>query len=185
MEKCQLCDFETDSKMKLAKHILHTHKLNMHSYVLQTRYNNIQPVCSCGCGTLMNYNPTLADFPKYIKKHLHIIQEGKSFEEIFGVRDDKMYEKISKTRKDKFTSGEYDHVREAIIEGRKDPKLGAKISKGAKGIPKPKPEGFGVGRIQSEETKQKMSNTAVENILKTGKVRRSSLECNFEIVLKN
>lgn len=184
MEKCQLCDFETDSKMKLAKHILHTHKINMHNYVLQTRYNNIQPVCSCGCGTLMNYNPVLADFPKYIKKHLHIIQESKSFEEIWGIRDSDMYKKVSKTRKDKFASGEYKHVREAIIEGRKDPELGGKISKGAKGVLKPKPEGFGVGRIQSEETKQKMSDTAMKNILKTGRVKRSLLEYDFEMVLE-
>ena len=38
-QKCELCDFETDSKIKLSKHILHTHKLNMSEYRIKTKYN--------------------------------------------------------------------------------------------------------------------------------------------------
>jgi hypothetical protein len=32
----------------------------------------------------MEYNATLSDFPKYVKKHLHVIQKGKTQEEIFN-----------------------------------------------------------------------------------------------------
>ena len=69
MQKCELCDFETDSKIKLSKHILHTHKLNMSDYRIKTKYNGVHPLCSCGCGTPMKYMGYLNDFPKYIKKH--------------------------------------------------------------------------------------------------------------------
>lgn len=185
MEQCKLCNFKSDSKIKLSKHILHTHKLKKGEYLIQTQYNGVQPPCSCGCGTLMKYNATLGNFPKYIKKHLHIIQKGKTQEEIFGdMNSPERIKAISEARKKRFKSGEYNHVKKAIKEARKDPNLGKKISKGAKGIPKPKPEGFGVGRKHSKETKKKMSESAIKNILKTGKVKRSKLEYKFEKTLQ-
>ena len=161
MEQCAYCDYQTDNKIKFAKHVLHEHKLNRQNYLIQTKYNGIQPTCQCGCGELMKYNATLADFPKYNKQHLKKINEGKTFEEIWGdPKSEKRVKAISDTRKNKFASGEYDHIKEAIKENRKNPELGKKISQSAKGIPKPKPEGFGVGRKHSEETKEKMSETA-------------------------
>jgi len=185
MIQCKLCNYKTDNKIKFAKHVLHEHKLNRQNYLIQTEYNNIHPTCICGCGTLMKYNATLANFPKYIKKHLHIIQKGKTQEEIFGdMKSPKRIKAISDARKAKFKSGEYNHVRNAINEARKDPELGKKISDGVKGKPKPKPKGFGMGRIQSEETRKKMSNSAVQRIIKTGKVKRSLLEIRFETFLE-
>jgi very-short-patch-repair endonuclease len=133
----------------------------------------------------MKYNATLADFPTYVKKHLHIIQQGKTQEEIFGnMNSEKRTKAISDARKTKFASGEYDHIKEAVHKSRKDPDIGRKISEGAKGIPKPKPEGFGTGRIHSQKTKDKMSDTAIQNIIKTGRVKRSLLEIKFETFLK-
>ena len=162
MIKCYYCDYTTDSKIKFAKHVLHEHKLNRQNYLIQTKYNGIQPTCKCGCGTLMIYNATLADFPTYVKKHLHIIQKEKSQEEIFGdMNSPKRIKAISDARKAKFASGEYDYIKDAI-KNRDSVELGKKISKGAKGVPKPKPKGFGVGRKHSEETKDKMSITAKE-----------------------
>lgn len=184
MEQCAYCDYQTDNKIKFAKHVLHEHKLNRQNYLIQTKYNGIQPTCQCGCGELMKYNATLADFPKYNKQHLKKINEGKTFEEIWGdPKSEKRVKAISDTRKNKFASGEYDHIKEAIKENRKNPELGKKISQSAKGVPKPKPEGFGVGRKHSEETKEKMSESAIENLLKTGKVKRSKLEFKFEGIL--
>ena len=184
MEKCTYCDYITDNKIKFAKHVLHEHKQNRQEYLIQTIYNGIQPTCSCGCGELMKYNPTLADFPKYNKKHLKKINEGKTFEEIWGdPKSEKRVKAISDARKEKFASGEYNHILDSIKENRKDPKLGKKISEGSKGVPKPKPEGFGIGRKHSEKTKEKMSETAIENILKTGRVKRSKLEFKFEGLL--
>ena len=44
-------------------------------------------------------------------------------------------------------------------------------------------DGFGIGRIHSQQTKDKMSETAIDNIIKTGKVKRSNLEYRFEAIL--
>jgi very-short-patch-repair endonuclease len=185
MIQCKLCNYETNSKIKFAKHVLHEHKLNRQNYLIQIKYSGIQPTCACGCGILMKYNATLSDFPKYIKKHLHIIQKGKTQEEIFGdMRSPKRIKAISDARKAKFESGEYDYIRDAIKEARKDPELGEKISNSVKGKPKPKPEGFGVGRVQSEETRKKMSDSAIQRILKDPEnYHTSELEERFKIIL--
>jgi len=190
MEKCKYCGYITDNKIKFAKHCLYTHKLNRSNYILQTQYSGITPTCICGCGTAMKYNPVLGKFPSYIKKHLHIIQKGKTQEEIFGdMNSPKRIKAISDARKERFASGEYDHIKSSILIARKDPELGLKISKGTKGIPKPKPEGFGVGRKHSDETKEKMSKTAI-NKWETGDIgkrsyNQSKLETLFEILLDN
>jgi len=143
--------------------------------LLQEKYNGVKPLCKCGCGQETRYEVTKKDFCQWISGHQARIKGH------FGdPKNPKRVEKIISTRKQKFASGEYDHVVKAIKENRKDPELGNKISKGAKGVSKPKPEGFGVGRIQSEETKEKMSQSHINFILKTGKVKRSNLEYKFE-----
>jgi very-short-patch-repair endonuclease len=100
------------------------------------------------------------------------------------MKSPKRIKAISDARKTKFKSGEYNYIKDAIKEARKDPELGKKISNGSKGIPKPKPEGFGVGRVQSKETREKMSDSAIQRIIKTGKVKRSLLEIRFETFLE-
>ena len=44
MEKCHYCDYQTDSKIKFAKHVFHEHKQNRQTYLIQTKYNGIQPL---------------------------------------------------------------------------------------------------------------------------------------------
>jgi very-short-patch-repair endonuclease len=145
--------------------------------LIQEKYNNIHPICGCGCGEKTVYDHNSKDFGKFKRGHQTRVNPN-----YFGdPKNPKRVEKIISTRKQKFVSGEYDHVKEAIKKNRKDPKLGEKISKGAKGIPKPKPEGFGVGRKHSKKTKEKMSDSAVQRIIKTGKVKRSLLEIRFEL----
>jgi len=184
MQHCKLCKYETDNKFKFAKHCLVEHNLNRQNYLIQTEFNGVQPQCSCGCGTLMKYNPTLGTFPKYIKKHLHIIQKGLTQEEIFGdMNAPKRIKAISDSRKEKFASGEYDHIKDAVKLNRKNPDLGDKISKGAKGVPKPKPKGFGIGRTHSEKTKEKMSDSAIERIIITDQNHSSKLEKTFKLIL--
>jgi very-short-patch-repair endonuclease len=164
---------------------LYEHKQNKQTYLIQTKYNGVQPTCKCGCGELMGYNSTLQDFPTYNKKHLKVILKDKTFEEIWGdPKSEKRIKAISEARKSRFASGEYNYIKEAIQEARKDPGLGEKISKGAKGIPKPKPEGFGVGRIQSEKTRNKMSDSAIQRIIKTDQTHTSKLEEKFKIILE-
>jgi len=145
--------------------------------LIQEKYNGILPTCGCGCGKETVYDPLKKDFGKF--KRGHQTRVNKNY---FGdPKNPKRVEKIKATRKSKFTSGEYDHVLNAIKENRKNPELGKNISKGAKGVPKPKPEGFGIDRKHSQFTKDKMSDSAVQRIIKTGKVKRSLLEVRFEL----
>lgn len=147
--------------------------------LIQEKYNGIHPVCGCGCGEKTVYDHNSKDFGKFKRGHQTRVNPN-----YFGnPKNPDRVNKIIATRKQKFASGEYDHVIKAIKKNRKDPELGNKISKGAKGVSKPKPEGFGVGRVQSEATKEKMSQSAVDRIIKTGKVKRSLLEIKFEVFL--
>lgn len=148
--------------------------------LIQEKYNGIHPICGCGCKEKTVYDYSSKDFGKFKRGHQTRVDPN-----YFGdPKNPKRVEKIISTRKQKFASGEYDHVKDAIKQNRKDPNLGKKISKGAKGIPKPKPEGFGVGRKHSKNTKNKMSDSAVQRIIKTGKVKRSLLEKQFELFFK-
>jgi very-short-patch-repair endonuclease len=148
--------------------------------LIQEKYNGIHPVCGCGCGEKTVYDHSSKDFGKFKRGH-----QTRVIKDYFGdPKNPDRVNKIISTRKQKFASGEYDHVVKAVKENRKDPELGKKISDGAKGIPKPKPEGFGVGRIQSEKTREKMSQSAVNRIIQTGRVKRSLLEVNFELFFK-
>jgi len=122
--------------------------------IIQEKYKGIHPTCLCGCGKETRYEAKLKDFCKYVNGHQ---SRRKGF---WNPQDPKRIAAIIKTRKEKFASGEYNHIKEAVKQNRKDPGLGKKISDGAKGIAKPKPKGFGVGRIQSAKTKEKMSKTA-------------------------
>jgi very-short-patch-repair endonuclease len=178
MSKCNLCNQKFDSEIKLSKHIQHTHKLKKTEYLIQTKYRGIPPICGCGCGQETRYEPSQLDFCKFIRGHQSRLEGHWG-----DLKSEKRVNAISKTRKDKFASGEYDYVKEAIKESRKDPKLGEKISKGAKGVPKPKPEGFGIGRVQSQETRDKMSEKAIDNIIKKDRNHTSKLEKTFSNIL--
>ena len=178
MSKCNICNQEFDSEIKLSKHIQHTHKLKKTEYLIQTKYKGNHPLCGCGCGQKTRYEPSQLDFCRFIKGHQSRLEGHWG-----DLKSEKRVKAISQTRKNKFASGEYDYIKDSIKEARKDPKLGEKISKGAKGVAKPKPKGFGVGRKHSQETKNKMRDTAIENILKQGKVKRSQLEYKFETLL--
>lgn len=152
--------------------------------LIQKKYNGVHPVCGCGCGEKTVYDHSSKDFGKFKRGH-----KSRIVKNYFG--DPKNPDRISKiisTRKQKFASGEYDHIISAIKESRKDPTFGEKISKGAKGIPKPKPEGFGIGRIQSKKTREKMSTKHLQN-WKEGNIGRrhytSKLEDKMEELLKN
>jgi very-short-patch-repair endonuclease len=132
-------------------------------------------MCECGCGFFTNYNPKNGDFFEFIVGH------NSRKERHWGDwNNPNRVNKIISTRKQKFASGEYNHIKDAIKQNRKDPKLGEKISKGAKGISKPKPEGFGVGRKHSKKTKEKMSNSAINRIVKEDKLHISELEYKFQ-----
>jgi very-short-patch-repair endonuclease len=145
--------------------------------IIQDKYNGTHPTCLCGCGQQTRYEAKLKDYCKWISGHQSRIPGH------FGdPKAEKRVQAIIKTRKDKFASGEYDHIKQAV-KSRDSATLGKKISQGAKGIPKPKPDGFGVGRVQSKETREKMSETAIQRILKTDQNHTSKLEKTFANIL--
>jgi very-short-patch-repair endonuclease len=149
----------------------------MFDYILKTEHNGIKPLCKCGCGSEVIFKKDLVKFGEFVRGH------NSRIEGYWGnLKDPKKAEKISKTRKEKFATDEYNHIREAT-KNRDNVALGKSISKRMKGVAKPKPKGFGEGRIHSQETKDKMRDTAIENILKTGRVKVSNLEYRFESIL--
>jgi very-short-patch-repair endonuclease len=146
--------------------------------LIQEKYNGIHPTCQCGCGEKTRYEATIKDYCKWIHGH-----QAKVKGHFGNPKNPKRVEAIIKTRKEKFASGEYKHVIKAIKKNRKDPNLGKKISQGAKGVPKPKPDGFGIGRVQSKKTRKKMSEIAINNIIKTNRNHTSKLEKTFANIL--
>lgn len=184
MEQCNICNEEFNNKHALWRHVKTSHNLNRENYILQIKYKGVHPLCSCGCGEKLTYRPPLGDFPTYIKKHLHIIQRGKTQEEIFGDMNNPIrVQKIIDTRKKKFMSGEYDHIKQSFKEAKNHPDFGKKISEGVKGVAKPKPDGFGVGREHSVFTKEKMSMSAIDRIIKSNHQHTSKLETLFHTFL--
>lgn len=149
--------------------------------LIQEKYNGIHPICGCGCEEKTVYDYNSKDFGKFKRGHQTRLNPN-----YFGdPKNPKRVEKIISTRKQKFASGEYNHVKDAIKQNRKDPNLGKNISKGAKGIPKPKPKGFGIGRKHSKKTKEKMSESAIERILETDQNHTSKLEKEFSKILNS
>lgn len=146
--------------------------------ILQEKYNGIHPTCQCGCGEKTRYEPSIKDYCRFIHGHQSRLKDHWG-----DLKSDKRVSAISNARKQRFASGEYNYIKEAILQNRKNPELGKKISQGAKGVPKPKPEGFGIGRVQSEATRKKMSDTAIKNIIKTDRNHTSKLEKTFANIL--
>jgi G:T-mismatch repair DNA endonuclease (very short patch repair protein) len=146
--------------------------------LIQDKYNGIHPTCQCGCEQQTRYEAKLKDYCKWISGHQSRVAGH------FGdPKAKKRVDAIISTRKAKFASGEYDYIKQAI-KNRDSVELGKKISKGSLGISKPKAEGFGIGRVHTQATKDKMSDSAIQRILKTGKVKRSGLEYKFEGILE-
>lgn len=182
MEICKLCSEQFETLNNFINHLFHSHdKMKMKEYVLQTKHEGKIPLCSCGCGSETRYEPNKKDFNKWISGHMSRVSGHWG-----DLKSEKRVKAISEARKQRFASGEYDYIKEAV-RNRNPEELGKKISEGAKGVPKPKPEGFGVGRIQSAETREKMSQSHKHN-WETGNIGdkkhyTSKLEIKFEIFL--
>jgi very-short-patch-repair endonuclease len=146
--------------------------------LIQEKYNGIHPTCQCGCGQQTRYEPNLKDYCKWIHGHQSRISGH------FGdPKAEKRVQAIIKTRKAKFASGKYNHILDQVSQNRSE-ETKQKISKNSTGVSRPKADGFGIGRIHTQATKDKMSESAVQRILKAGKVKRSNLEYKFEGILE-
>ena len=154
MSKCNLCDFESDSEIKLSKHIQHTHKLKKTDYLIQTKYNGTHPLCECGCNQETRYEASKLDFCRFISGHQSRLEGHWG-----DLKSEKRVNAIINTRKQKFQSGEYNHILNQVSKPRSE-EIKQKISKSGTGVSRPKADGFGIGRIHSQQTKDKMSETA-------------------------
>lgn len=182
MLECKICNFKTDKQIRLSRHIWHIHKLKFPDYLMKVKYKGIKPICECGCGEETKYNKGIQDYCMFIFSHKSRMKGHWG-----NLQDPKKAEKISKTRKEKFKSNEYNHVREGT-KNRDNIALGKSISKRMKGVAKPKPKGFGIGRKHSQETKDKMRDTQIKK-WKSGNIGKkkyytSALENKFQLILQ-
>ena len=145
--------------------------------LIQDKYNGIHPTCQCGCGEKMRYEATKKDYCKW--KHGHQSRVAGHFGD---PKAKKRVDAIISTRKAKFASGEYDHILNKVSQNRSE-ETKQKISKNGTGVSRPKAEGFGVGRIHSQLTKDKMSDSAIKRILITDQNHTSKLEKTFANIL--
>lgn len=185
MLKCKICNFKTESQISLSKHTSFHHKLKFPDYLIQVEYKGVTPICKCGCGEVVNYDPKNACFYNFLKAH-HTKLEG----HWGNLKSEKRVNAIIKTRKEKFASGEYNHIIKAV-KGRDNIALGNKISKTKKENPylfsneqKKKQSERMMGNKHSQETKDKMKKSAIDNIMKKGKVKCSKLEYKFKGLLE-
>jgi G:T-mismatch repair DNA endonuclease (very short patch repair protein) len=147
--------------------------------LIQEKYNGNHPTCKCGCGENTIYDPGRKDFPEYKRGH-----QTRVIKNYFGdPKNPKRVEKIISTRKQKFNSGEYNHIKKQVSKPRSE-EVKNKISKSGKGVSRPKPEGFGIGRKQSKNTRKKMSDSAIQRIIKTDQNHTSKLEKTFANILE-
>ncbi len=147
--------------------------------LIQEKYNGVHPTCKCGCNEKTVYDPSRRDFPEYKRGH-----QTRVIKDYFGdPKNPKRVEKIKSTRKQKFNSGEYDHIKKHVSKPRSE-EIKNKISEAGKGVSRPKKEGFGVGRIQSESTKQKMSETHKQKWV-NGEIGRRHYTSKLEEKFKN
>jgi len=48
--KCKICNHENGSDCALTRHLNKMHKISKEDYILKYYFNNIHPLCKCGCG---------------------------------------------------------------------------------------------------------------------------------------
>lgn len=145
--------------------------------IVKEKYNGVHPLCKCGCGQKTRYEAKLKDYCQWIHGH-----QAKVKGHFGDPKNPKRVEAIKATRKQKFASGEYNHILKDVSKPRSQ-KIKNKISKSGTGVSRPKPNGFGFGRVQSEKTRKKMSETAIQNIIKTDRNHTSGLEKTFANIL--
>jgi len=65
---CRECGQEFDTSEQVRRH-LRKHKMSYKDYVLKWKYDNIKPICKCGCGQETLWNIALKDFAVHVQGH--------------------------------------------------------------------------------------------------------------------
>lgn len=120
--------------------------------IIQDKYNGVHPTCQCGCEKQTRYEAKLKDFCKWIHGHQSRISGH------FGdPKDPKRVAKIIATRKERFASGEYNHILRHVSQKRSK-EIVDKISKTKK-------EQWETGNIGKKKYKPSKLENTFSNIL--------------------
>lgn len=77
---CEICKKEFESHNSFARHLFPKHDLLFREYILQYKYNNIIPICNCGCKTNCEFNVAKKDYNLFVHGH-HAIGRIKTDDE--------------------------------------------------------------------------------------------------------
>lgn len=70
VEPCKECGFNVTSKRSLGNHLRHSHKhMKTQDYYRKYYYDNVDPLCKCGCGQTVMWHKTRNVFNDYITGH--------------------------------------------------------------------------------------------------------------------
>ena len=101
MEECLVCNKVCGNKQGLSRHLSRQHNMSLSGYQISYVYGS-HPVCKCGCGEKVNWFYGNGDFRGYIQNHIQ--KTLKKPKQVFT--EEGRREKISKTLKRKYASGE-------------------------------------------------------------------------------
>jgi len=96
---CPYCYQKFKDRVSLFKHTNFTHKIKSIQTILLIDYNNIVPLCKCGCGKETSYDSTLLKFSEYLKGHIARVNNN--------YNTDKSKKNSKKTRQINTTLGKY------------------------------------------------------------------------------
>ncbi len=75
---CKECQKEFNDN-NFGKHVC-VHSMTIQEYILKWNYNNIIPLCGCGCGNKTAWRSVIRDYSKFLKGH-NALNRVKSEEE--------------------------------------------------------------------------------------------------------
>lgn len=77
--KCTICGYKFKNRQEIKKHLLKIHNMEMIDYILKVKYNDIHPLCGCGCGGKVTFTNRLSKnwFSKHLANHYPITDEIK------------------------------------------------------------------------------------------------------------
>ena len=71
-DKCLICNKKFKTRKGIARHVVEKHNMTFEEYIIKFFYNNIQPLCKCGCKTKLKfrlYSKNNEWFAKYTRNH--------------------------------------------------------------------------------------------------------------------